>query len=83
MASAPAKLLIFPRKTLAARYVVPSASRGWRQGRGEIKIHAATRLFSAAGLAGCMRRPAGRNARDEGHRRTSSREYQRKRKWNG
>lgn len=36
-----AKLLIFPRKTLAARYVVPSTSHGrGDDGGDEIKIHA-------------------------------------------
>jgi len=57
----PAKLLIFPRKTLAARYAVPSASRGPAARRGEIKIHAATRLFSGACLAGTA---GGRPARE-------------------
>lgn len=56
-----AKLLIFPRKTLAARYyVVPSASRPATR-RSEIKIHA-TRLFSAffspTGPRGGGKRPA-------------------------
>lgn len=37
--------------------------------RGEIKIHAATRLFSAVCLAGSVGRSAGRSARDEEHGR--------------
>lgn len=53
------KLLIFPQKTLAARYVVPSASRSATR-RSEIKIHA-TRLFSAFSPTGPGGRPAGQH----------------------
>ena len=69
MANATAKLLIFPRKTLAARYVVPSTSRDRRRGGAKLKFmrrRAFSRPRVSAGSAG---RPAGRSARNEGRRR--------------
>lgn len=52
-------------------YIARPATR-----RGEIKIHATARLFSAACLRG-IRRASCRAKRNEGRRRTSPREYQR------
>lgn len=73
----PAKLLIFPRKTLAARYVVSSTSRGRRRGGVKLKFMW-RRAFSRPRVsAGSVGRPAGRSARNEGRCRTSPREYQR------
>lgn len=75
----PAKLLIFPRKTLAARYVVPSASRSRRRGGAKLKFMR-RRAFSRP----CVSRdpqgvPRGRKARamKDTAGRTSPRECQR------